>query len=94
MQDTPRATELTCHCVRPNDVASKTGRVVATLTLVVQDRKSQSLLVYVADLARDQHRRGGRVFLTFLWNWNVLMTWPIQSVLNEAPFFCARDELC
>ena len=36
-----------------------------TLELVVQNKKSQSLLAYVADLARDQHRRGGRVFLTF-----------------------------
>ena len=72
-----------------------------TLALVVQDEKSQSLLAYVADLARDQHRRGGRVFLAFLWNWNVLMTFPIQSVLIEAPFLFARerkernsDELC
>ena len=37
------------------------------------------------------HRRGGRVFLTFPWTWNVLTTWPIQSVLNEAPFLCARE---
>ena len=37
--------------------------------LVVQNKKSQSLLAYVADLARDQHRRGGRVFLTFPWKW-------------------------
>ena len=44
-----------------------------------------------ADLARDQHRRGGRVFLTFPWNWNVLTTWPSQSVINEAPFLCARE---
>ena len=35
-----------------------------TLELVVQNKKSQSLLAYVADLARDHHRRGGRVFLT------------------------------
>ena len=62
-----------------------------TLALVVQNKKSQSLLAYVADLARDQHRRGGRVFLTFPWNWNVLTTWPIQSVINEAPFLCARE---
>ena len=62
-----------------------------TLALVVQNKKSQSLLAYVADLARDQHRRGGRVFLTFPWDWNVLTTWPIQSVINEAPFLCARE---
>ena len=62
-----------------------------TLALVVQDKESQSLLAFVADLARDQHRRGGRVFRTFPWNWNVLTTWPIQSVLNEAPFLCARE---
>ena len=37
------------------------------------------------------HRRGGKVFLTFPWNWNVLTTWPVQSVLNEAPFLCARE---
>ena len=30
MQDTPLATELTCHCVRPNEVASKSGRVSET----------------------------------------------------------------
>ena len=35
-----------------------------TLALVVQNKKSQSLLAYVADSARDQHRRVGRVFLT------------------------------
>ena len=70
-----------------------------TLALIVQDKKSQSFLAYVADLARDQHRRG-RVFLTFPWNC-VLTTWPMQSVLNEAPFLCVRevkkrnpDELC
>ena len=57
----------------------------------MQDEKSQSLLACVADLARDQHRRGGRVFLAFPWNWNVLMTFPIQSVLIEAPFLCARE---
>ena len=61
------------------------------LALVAKDKKSQSLLAYVADLARDQHRRGGRVFLTFPWNWNVLTTQPIQSVLNGAPFLCARE---
>ena len=55
-----------------------------TLKLVVQNKKSQSLLAYVADLARDQHRRGGRVFLTF--------PWPIQSVINEAPFLFAREK--
>ena len=35
-----------------------------TLALVVQNKKSQSLLVYVADLARDQHRRGGEARLS------------------------------
>ena len=25
------------------------------------------------------------------WNWNVLTTWPIQSVINEAPLLCARE---
>ena len=62
-----------------------------TLASVVQDKKSQSLLAYVADLAHDQHRRGGSVFLTFRWNWNVLTTWPIQSVFNEDPILCARE---
>ena len=62
-----------------------------TLALVVQDKKPQSLLAHVADLARDQHRRGGRVFLTFPWNWNVLTTWQIQSVLHEVTFLCARE---
>ena len=62
-----------------------------TLELVAQDKNSQSLLAYVADLARDQHRRGGRVFLTFPWKWNVLTTWPIQSVISEAPFLFARE---
>ena len=57
----------------------------------MQDKKSQSLLAYVADLARDHHRRGGRVFLTSPWNWHALTTWPIQSVLNGAPFLCARE---
>ena len=57
----------------------------------VQNKKSQSLRAYVADLARDQHRRGGRVFLTFPWKWNVLTTWPIQSVISEAPFLFARE---
>ena len=63
-----------------------------TLELVVQSKKSQSLLAYVADLARDQHRRGGRVFLTFPWKWNVLTTWPIQSVISEAPLLFAREK--
>ena len=63
MQDTPRATEQTCHCVRLNEVASKTGRVVETdCSGSSREKKSQSLLAYVADLARDQHRQGGRVF--------------------------------
>ena len=62
-----------------------------TLAVIVQNKKSQSLLAYAADLARDHHRRGGREFLTFPWNWNVLTTWPIQSVLTEAPFLCARE---
>ena len=38
------------------------------------------------------NRRGGRVFLTFPWKWNVLTTWPIQSVINEAPFLFAREK--
>ena len=59
-----------------------------TLAVIVQNKKSQSLLAYVADLALDQHRRGGRAFLTL--NWNVLTTWPIQSVVSEAFFLCAR----
>ena len=63
-----------------------------TLALVVQNKKSQSLLAYVADLARDQHRLGGRVFFDVSMEyWNVLTTWPIQSVINEAPFLCARE---
>ena len=62
-----------------------------TLAVIVQNKKSQSLLAYIADLARGQHRRCGRVFLTFLWNWNVLMTWPIQSVVGEALILCARE---
>ena len=62
-----------------------------TLAVNVQNKKSQSLLAYVSDLARDQHRRCGRVFLTFPWNWNVLTTRPIQSVIREAPFLCARE---
>ena len=62
-----------------------------TLALDLQNKKPQSLLAYVADLARDQHRRGGRVFLTFPWNWKVLTTCPTQSVINEAPLVCARE---
>ena len=62
-----------------------------TLAVIVQNKKSQSLLEYVSDLARDQHRRGGRVFLTFPWIWNVLTTWPLQSVISEAPFLCAHE---
>ena len=42
-----------------------------TLAVIVQNKKSQSLLAKIADVARDQHRRGGRVSLTFSWNWNV-----------------------
>ena len=74
-------------------MASKTGRVLETHHSGIgrAGQETQSLRAYVADLARDQHRRGGRVFLTFPWNWNVLTTWPIQSVLNEAPFLCARE---
>ena len=82
--------------VRQNQLATVSDRTrwrakLTTLALVVKNKKSQSLLASVADLARDQHRRGGRVFLTFPWNWNVLTTWPIQSVINEAPFLCARE---
>ena len=62
-----------------------------TLAVIVQNKKSQSLLAYVSDLARDQHRRGGKVFLAFPWNWNVLTTSPIQSLISEAPFLCARE---
>ena len=55
-----------------------------TFAVIVQNKKSQSLLAFIANLVRDQHRLGGRVFLTFPWNWNVLTTWPVQSVINEA----------
>ena len=93
-------TQLTRH-VRQNRLATVSDRTrwrakleeswrPTTLALVVQDKKSQSLAC-VADLARDQHRRGGSVFLTFPWNWNVLTTLPIQSLINETPFLCARE---
>ena len=90
------------RCVRQNRLATVSDRTKwrarleeswrpTTLALVMQDNKSQSLLAYVADLARDQHRFGGRVVLTFRWSWNVLTTWPIHFVLNEAPFLCACE---
>ena len=60
------------------------------LALVMRTEKTRSLLC-IADLARDQHRRGGRVVLTFPWTWNVLTPWPMQSALTEAPFLCARE---
>ena len=59
--------------VRLSEVASKAGRVLETDYSRV-GRAEQSLLAYVADLA-------------FPWKWNVLTTWPIQSVISEAPFF-------
>ena len=94
-QNTSRATTQTCNSVRSSEVATKakleeSWRPV-TLAMIVQNKKSQSLLAYVTDLARDLHRRGGRVFLTFPWNLNVLTTWPIQSVKCEAPFLSARE---
>ena len=61
------------------------------LAVIVQNKKSQSLLACFANLVRDQRRRGGTVFLMFPWNWNVLTTWPNQSVIHEAPFGCARE---
>ena len=79
-----------CHRARWRAKLEESWRQI-TLELVVQSKKSQSLLAYVSDSARDQHRRGGRVFLTFPWKWNVLTTWPIQSVISEAPFLCARE---
>ena len=79
-----------CQIERGGEQSWKSAGDRLPLELVVQNKKSQSLLAYVADLARDQHRRGGRVFLTFPWKWNVLTTWPIQSVISEAPFlFCS-----
>ena len=68
IQNTSRTTTQTCNSVRSSKVASKAGRVLET-----DDSRGDR----AADLARDQHRRGGRVFLTFPWNWNVLTTWPI-----------------
>ena len=103
MQSTSCATEQTCQSVRSNWVASKIGRILethsTTLALVMRNNKSQSLLPYVADLGREQHRRGGRLVLTFPWKCNILKTWALQSVPTEAPFLCACegenfDELC
>ena len=62
------------------------------LALVMLNDKPRPHLAYVADLIRNQHRRGGRVVETFPSTWNVLATWPMQSVLIEAPFLCARVE--
>ena len=62
--------------------------IPTTLALVMRNEKSRSHLAY---LARDQPRRGGRVVVTFPWTWDVLATWPIQSVLTEAPFLCPRE---
>ena len=53
-----------------------------TLAVIVQNKESQSPLAYIADLALDQ---------TFPWNWNVLTTWPIESVVSEVPFLRARE---
>ena len=38
-----------------------------TVALFMRNEKPRSHLVNVADLARGQHRRGGRVVVTFLW---------------------------
>ena len=57
----------------------------------MRNEKSRSHLAYAVGLARDQHRCGGRVVVTCPWTWNVLATWPMQSVLTEAPFLCARE---
>ena len=80
VQRTSSATGQTCHSLRSNKVRWSCGKI-----------KSRSLLAHVADLARDQHRGGGRVVLAFPWTWNMLTTWRIQSVHTEAPFLCARE---
>ena len=87
-QGTSCATGPTCHSLRSNKVASKIGRTLETHHFSVGHvEKSRSHVASVADLDRDQHRHGGRVVVTFPWTWHVLATWPIQSVLTEAPFF-------
>ena len=73
--------------LRRNKVASKIGRILETHHSGVgwscPAKKTRSLLAYVADLAREQAPcRGGRVVFTYPWNWNVLTTCPILSVLN------------
>ena len=92
-QDTPRTTESTLQSFRPNEVASKIGRVLETHHFG-GDRAVQEITISSGLCGRSDTRstsRGGRVFLTFPWNWNVLTTWPIQSVLDEAPFLFARE---
>ena len=79
----------------PNEVASKIGRVLEADSLWQWScgTRNHNLFWRMLQIsARDQHRWSGRVFLTFPWNWNVLTTWPIQSVLTEALFLCAREE--
>ena len=61
------------------------------LALVFRYDRSRSHLALMSDLARGQDRHSGRVVLLFPWSWNVLATWPIQSVLTESPFLCARE---
>ena len=59
-----------------------------TLALVMRNEKSRSLLAYVADLARDQHRRVCRVVL-FRGPEKNVETCSIESVLTESPLVCS-----
>ena len=93
MQDTLRATEQTCHCVRPNEMASKTGRVLETHHSGVGHAGQQ---ITISSGICCRFGSGPASFwwksgVDFRWSWNVLTTWPIHFVLNEAPFLCACE---
>ena len=85
MQSTSRAAGETCHSVRSDKVASKIGKILETLTSVCGKKKiTISSGLCCSTVVVEEW------FSHFLGNWNVLTTWPIQSVLTEAPFLCAR----
>ena len=93
IRNTSCTTTQTCNSVRSSEVASKVGSVLETDHSRV-GRAEQEITISFGvcfRLCSDKHRRGRRVFLTFPWTWNVLTTWPIQSVISEALFLCVRE---
>ena len=89
IQNTLCTTTQTCKSVRSSEVASKAGRVLETDHSRV-DRAGQEISIPSGVCCRLGSGSASSWWKS-IWNWNVLTTWPIPSVINEAPLLCARE---